>query len=136
MAFSIETRLPFLDYQLVEYIFSLPPDQKIKDGVTKVVLRNAMKGTLPEEVRNRKDKMGFVTPEDIWFRTDLKERIEQILDSKEFAERDYFNIPKVKEAFIDHCDGKKNISSTIWRWVNLELWMRTFFDRRPLSEES
>ena len=44
MAFSLETRLPFLDYRLVEYIFSLPSEQKIKDGVTKVILRNAMKG--------------------------------------------------------------------------------------------
>ena len=133
MAFSIETRLPFLDYRLVEYIFSLPPEQKIKDGVTKAILRNAMKGTLPEAVRNRKDKMGFVTPEDIWFRTVLREGIEEILNSKEFAERDYFDVPKLKQAFISHCEGKRNISFAIWRWVNLELWMRTFLDGRPSS---
>jgi asparagine synthase (glutamine-hydrolysing) len=130
-AFSIEARLPFLDFRLVEYIFNLPPEQKIKEGVTKVVLRNAMKGILPEEVRNRYDKMGFVTPEDIWFSTVLKNKIYEIIDSKSFADRGYFVIDKVKEAFDDHCRGKMNMSSTIWRWVNTELWFRTFIDRRP-----
>jgi len=130
MAFSIEARLPFLDYRLVEYIFNLPFDQKIKEGVTKVVLRNAMRGILPEEVRNRYNKMGFVTPEDAWFKTVLKEKINQILASKSFAERGYFVLDKVKEAFEDYCKGKKSIGPTIWRWVNLELWFRTFIDRK------
>lgn len=134
MAFSIEARLPFLDYRLIEYIFNLPFDQKIKEGVTKVVLRDAMRGTLPEEVRNRYDKMGFVTPEDAWFKTVLKEKINGILSSKSFAERGYFVLDKVKEAFTDYCKGKKSIGPTIWRWVNLELWFRTFIDRRPSSQ--
>ncbi|NQT48187.1 MAG: asparagine synthase (glutamine-hydrolyzing), partial [Chloroflexi bacterium] len=69
MAFSIEARVPFLDYRLVEYLFSLPADQKVREGFTKVILREAMKGILPEEVRQRTDKMGFVTPQDVWFRT-------------------------------------------------------------------
>jgi len=89
MAFSIETRLPFLDYRLVEYAFTLPLEKKIKEGVTKVVLRNAMKSILPEEVRNRKDKMGFVTPEGIWFRTNLKTQIREIISSKSFRERGF-----------------------------------------------
>jgi len=136
MAFSLEARLPFLDYRLVEYAFSLPSEKKILHGMTKVLLRDSMKGIVPEEIRNRMDKMGFATPEDIWFRTVLKERLEGILDSKEFAERNYFNVPKVKETFIEHCNGKRNISFVIWRWINLELWMRTFFDKRPSLEES
>jgi asparagine synthase (glutamine-hydrolysing) len=119
---------------LVEYIFNLPFDQKIKEGVTKVVLRNAMRGTLPEEVRSRYDKMGFVTPEDAWFKTVLKGKIKGILSSKSFGERGYFVLDKVKEAFEDYCKGKKSIGSTIWRWVNLELWLRAFVDRRPSSQ--
>jgi asparagine synthase (glutamine-hydrolysing) len=133
MAFSLETRLPFLDYRLVEYAFHLPLRKKILQGVTKVVLRDSMRGIVPEEIRKRMDKMGFVTPEDIWFRTVLREGIEEILNSKEFAERDYFDVPKLKQAFISHCEGKRNISFAIWRWVNLELWMRTFLDGRPSS---
>jgi asparagine synthase (glutamine-hydrolysing) len=118
----------------VEYIFSLPSEQKIKDGVTKVILRDAMKGVLPEEIRNRMDKMGFVTPEDIWFRTTLRNQIYQIICSKSFADRGYFDVKKVKQSFNDHCEGKKNISLTIWRWVNLELWFRTFMDKKPIME--
>jgi asparagine synthase (glutamine-hydrolysing) len=134
MAFSLETRLPFLDYRLVEYVFSLPSEQKIKEGVTKVVLRNAMKGTLPEEVRDRKDKMGFVVPQDIWFRKVLSDPIREIIRSKSFAERGFLNVVQTQKAFDRHCEGKINISFLIWRWVNLELWIRTFIDQRPSSK--
>jgi asparagine synthase (glutamine-hydrolysing) len=129
MAFSLETRLPFLDFRLVEYLFSLPPGEKIKDGVNKVVLRNAMKGILPEAIRNRTDKMGFATPEDIWFRTVLRKPIHEMIHSKSFAERGYFNIEQVKKAFDQHCQGKTNIHFTIWRWINIEMWFRAFIDR-------
>ena len=131
MAFSLETRLPFLDYRLVEFIFSVPTNEKIRGGMTKVILRNALRGFLPEAIRNRVDKMGFVTPEDIWFRTILRDHVDEIIRSKSFAQKKYFNINKVKRAFDQHCWGKTNISFAIWRWVNLELWFRTFIDRRP-----
>lgn len=75
MTHSIEARLPFLDYRFVEYIISLPNNQKIKDGVTKSILRDSLRGI----VSDRKDKMGFVTPEEVWakenkdfFRAELK----------------------------------------------------------------
>jgi asparagine synthase (glutamine-hydrolysing) len=131
MAFSLETRLPFLDYRLVEFIFSVPTNEKIRGGMTKVILRNALRGFLPEAIRNRVDKMGFVTPEDIWFRTILRDHVDEIIRSKSFAQKKYFNINKVKRAFDQHCWGKTNISFTIWRWVNLELWFRAFIDRKP-----
>ena len=131
MAFSLEARLPFLDFRLVEYLFSLPSEQKIREGVSKVVLRAAMKDILPEEIRNRMDKMGFATPEDIWFRTVLRNTISEIINSKSFDERGYFDVYKVRKAFDKHCEGKINISPIIWRWVNIELWLRTFIDRRP-----
>ena len=121
-------RVPFLDYRIVEFMFSLQDNQKINNGVTKKVLRNAMKGVLPEEVRKRMDKMGFVTPEDIWFRTVLKDKILEIINSKSFEDRGYFNIKKIKKEFYAHCKAKKNISYTIWRWINLELWLRMFID--------
>ena len=131
MAFSMEARLPFLDFRLVEYIFSLPSEQKIREGITKVVLRNAMKQHLPNEVRNRHDKMGFVTPDDVWFKSVLKEKILGVLNSKSFSDRGYFVAGKTREIFEDCCEGKRRIGPTIWRWVNLELWLRTFVDRGP-----
>jgi asparagine synthase (glutamine-hydrolysing) len=134
MAFSNEARLPFLDFRLVEYIFALPPDQKIREGVTKFILRKAMKGVLPEGVRERYDKMGFVTPDDLWFRTVLKDRILKVLNSKTFADRGYFVVDKVKDIFQDCYRGKKNMALTLWRCVNTELWFRTFVDRERWSE--
>ena len=134
MAFSIEARLPFLDFRLVEYIFTLPPDQKIREGVTKFILRRAMKGILPEDVRERYDKMGFVTPDDLWFRTVLKDKILKVLNSKSFAGRGYFVVDKVKEVFQDCCRGKRNIALTLWRCVNVELWFRSFIDGERWSE--
>jgi asparagine synthase (glutamine-hydrolysing) len=128
MAFSLETRLPFLDYRLVEYSFGLPSEQKIENGITKVILRNAMKGTVPEEIRNRTDKMGFVTPEGVWFKTTLRNQIYEIISSRSFAERGYFDVNKVREIFVKHCEGKIDASLAIWRCVNLELWLRTFMD--------
>ena len=66
MAFSIESRVPFLDYRLVEYVSSLPNNLKIKNAKTKYIFREAMKGILPESIRNRKDKVGFATPQEKW----------------------------------------------------------------------
>ena len=93
-----------------------------------------MEEILPQEVRNRSDKMGFTTPENIWFRTNLRNQIETMIRSKSFADRGYFNVEKVKKAFHRHCEGKTNISFTIWRWVNLELWFRNIFDGRSIPE--
>ena len=128
MAHSIEARVPFLDYRLVEFVFSLPMVQLIKDGMTKRILREAMRGVLPEIVRSRMDKMGYVTPEDIWLRGPLKKEIEGILESKRFGERGYFDVAQIKKAFAEHCAGRVNLGSTIWRWVNLDLWFRAFID--------
>ena len=130
MAFSLETRLPFLDYRLVEFVFSLPVEQKISQGVTKIILRNAMEGIIPEEIRRRMDKMGFATPEEVWFRTALKNKIEEMIHSESFAARGYFDIREVQKTFSEHCEGKGNFSPIIWRWINLELWFRIYIDNR------
>ena len=134
MAFSLEARLPFLDYRLVEFSFSLPAHLKMDGGVTKVILREAMKGTLPERIRNRMDKIGFVTPEADWFKTTLRDHIREIFNSKSFSERGIFNIANVHKAFQDHCNEKVDNHSMIWRCVNLELWLRTFVDKNPSSQ--
>ncbi|MBK7410533.1 MAG: hypothetical protein IPJ40_22215 [Saprospirales bacterium] len=75
MWFSIEARVPFLDYRLVERTLLLPDNLIIQKGMTKHVLREAMKGTLPEQIRMRRDKVGFETPEAEWFRTPLFQKI-------------------------------------------------------------
>ena len=79
--------------------------------------------------------MGFGTPEDIWFKTVLKGSISEIMGSKSFEERGYFDVRKVRQAFENHCSGKINIGSLIWRWVNLEVWLRMLIDRGQGSYE-
>ena len=73
MAFSIEARVPFLDHELVEFIFSLPIDQKIKGGWNRAVYRNAMKGRMPEKNRLRRSKIGFTNPDITWMKAKAPE---------------------------------------------------------------
>jgi asparagine synthase (glutamine-hydrolysing) len=68
MAFSIESRVPFLDYRLVELVLSMPEEYIYHLGLRKVLLRHSLKHLLPQDVINRKDKMGFVSPEELWFK--------------------------------------------------------------------
>ena len=68
MAHSLESRVPFLDFRLVEFNLSLPPELKIADGYTKQILRQSMSGILPEKIRMRVDKIGFATAEESWMK--------------------------------------------------------------------
>ncbi|MGH7455197.1 MAG: asparagine synthetase B family protein, partial [bacterium] len=128
MAFSIEARVPFLDYRLVEYAFSLPANQKIKGGMTKAILRAALRDILPEPVRMRTDKMGFVTPESLWLSNHLKGWMREIVSSSSFRRRGYFDAPKIWQALEAHTAGKRDWSYQAWRWLNLELWFRQIIE--------
>lgn len=81
MAHSIESRVPFLDYELAEFIYSVPMDQKIVDGKTKNILREGLKEILPTEIYNRYSKLGFVTPEDKWLKENEKFFFEELQKS-------------------------------------------------------
>ena len=133
MAFGIETRLPFLDYRVVEYLYRLDTRHKIHQAWTKAVLREAMEGLLPEEIRWRRDKMGFVTPEDQWLRTSLRELVRDILADARTRMRGNLNIKAAQRAFESHVAGRTNIGTTIWRWLNVELWCRRFVDQDPCA---
>lgn len=123
MAHSIEARVPFLDYRLVEYIFSLSDHQKIRNGYTKAVLRESMHNVLPEQNRMRKDKMGFVTPEHVWLTESLRSWLDDIINSVSFRNREYFNFPQIIKLLDDYRSQRRDIGFMVWRWVNLELWL-------------
>ena len=126
MAFSIEARVPFLDYRLVEYLAGLPLDQKIRGGVTKYVLRRAIRGLVPDAVRCRMDKMGFVTPEEAWMKDELRPRILDLFSSPEFATRPYWDAERVLGNYREFLDGKSPYSTEFWRIACAELWLRQF----------
>jgi asparagine synthase (glutamine-hydrolysing) len=129
MYFSLEARVPFLDYRLVEQTLATQSDLIIKDGWTKHLLREAMKGTLPEEIRMRVDKNGFMTPQDEWFRTAIwQEKIRTIIESDSFASRGLFDVEAVKNQYQKHVKGEVQIAKEIWKWVHTELWFRKYID--------
>lgn len=129
MAFSLETRFPFLDHNIVEKILNTNIDSIYKNGVTKIILRNAMKGVLPEKVRNRMDKVGYETPEDKWFRNEKFQKFFlEIINSQKFKNRPYFDNIKVHKLNSLHLEGKKNNGQEIWKILHLELWLRKFID--------
>ncbi len=123
--FQIETRAPFMDYRLIEYVFSLPSNLKIKDGWTKWILRQAMKGILPEDVRLRRDKIGFDAPIRTWLWMH-RDKIRQLFSShnvlsSQFIEPTY--IAKNLDMLLNH----ERTTFEIWRYINLELWLKLFF---------
>ena len=126
MASSIEARVPFLDHPLVEFVLGLGNTHKIVGGDTKRALRVAMAGILPEKVRQRRDKLGFATPEQIWFRGPLRG---PILDGIEASLRRYpdlMNAAGVRALAADMLDGRKPIDFTLWRIVNIGIWGERF----------
>ena len=129
MYFSLEARVPFLDYRMVEKILATPTHNFINKGITKHILRLAMNGTLPEKIRKRIDKIGFGTPQDEWFRTEtFKQFIFELLNSDSFKGRNLIDFHKAKSLYNRHLNNEINISNEIWKWIHLEMWYRCFID--------
>jgi len=129
MAFSLEARVPFLDYRLVQFVFSLPEFYLIQKGWSKWILRQSMESILPSEIQWRKTKIGFVVPQQTWLRQTLQPFVREILNDSRFQQRHYWNGKRVLEAYEQWVSGKSDdISQMIWKIINLELWLRRFID--------
>jgi asparagine synthase (glutamine-hydrolysing) len=135
MAFSREVRLPFLDHRLVEFLYAIPSDQKIHDTQTKVVLRSAISGIVPEEIRNRKDKMGYAPPEIVWLRGPLRGWIHDLFCSSEFRQREWWEPKIVDKTWSRFLNGEDSPYTSILRWASLEVWAKTCL-RTPLRAGS
>lgn len=132
MRFSIEGRVPFLDINLIKFIFQLPDSTIIKMGWNKNILRESTKDLLPKMIRKRRSKIGFTTPEEEWFMR-TRNRIYSIFLSPSFGSRPYFNQSHVLKGFQKFIEGKNSDTLLFWRLLNVELWLREFF---PNSDES
>jgi asparagine synthase (glutamine-hydrolysing) len=152
MAHSLETRVPFLDNDLVDFAVRVPAAYKLRpaDGITpmdenepgkrlvyapmnhgKLVLRKAMARVLPPETLTR-TKQGFSAPDASWFRGESIDYINRLLGSPdarlyEFLERDY-----VREVLDQHCSGRVNRRLLIWSFLSFEWWCRRFLTGDPL----
>jgi asparagine synthase (glutamine-hydrolysing) len=128
--FGVPVRMPFVDRDLVRFVFGLESEALVKDGRGKRVLRDAMRGLLPDSVLDRRDKVGAATPQGEWFMR-LKNHIYGEFLSESFANRPYFDQSAVLEAFEGWIKGTNSVGSmTIWRILNVELWLQEFFDER------
>jgi asparagine synthase (glutamine-hydrolysing) len=129
MAHSLEARVPFLDHRLVELAFSLPGEELIHAGRTKDIVRRALGDLLPPAVRERRDKLGFVTPERRWFRGGLGVFAEEIFASRSFADRGFVDAQAARERLARHRRGEVDAGMELWRALNLELWAQAYLDR-------
>jgi asparagine synthase (glutamine-hydrolysing) len=129
MAHSLEARVPFLDYRLVELLFSLEAGELIERGRTKAVLRRALGDLLPPLVRDRVDKIGFVTPEARWLRGALGDLAADVFASRSFADRGFVDAAAARRRLERHRRGEVEAGFELWRALNLELWASTFLDR-------
>ncbi len=122
MAFSIESRVPFLTPEIVKFVFSLPEDYLISsDGTSKHVFRAAMRGIVPDAILDRRDKVGFSTPEHAWLQT-LRPWVRRVLRSDAARE-----IPALRHDVVFHeCNqvlsGHRKFDWRVWRWLNLIRW--------------
>ncbi|MDD1696859.1 MAG: asparagine synthase (glutamine-hydrolyzing) [Methanoregula sp.] len=128
MRWSIETRVPFLDFNLVETAMSIPTREKILEGKTKIIFKEAIKSLIPAMILDRKDKVGFETPVDEFFRDPrIREFCTAVFSSEQFQSRPYWNGKEVLTYYNRHLEGTINMGDTLWKWINLEIWMREFF---------
>jgi len=88
-----------------------------------------MKGVLPEKIRCRKDKMGFVTPQDVWLAT-IKDKVKETFNSKEFLQRPYIDSKGVSELLEKYYGGDYSLSNTVWKLYCIEIWARVFFENQ------
>lgn len=125
MAVGLETRVPFLDHQLVEFVATIPSQYKIKGFDTKYILRQAMKDLLPKEVLIKR-KHGFAVPTDPWFRGEMKDFIQEILFGDRARSSGFFDFDYIEKLYNDHIRGREDRSTHIWLLLNFELWHDRF----------
>ncbi len=122
MAYSIESRVPFLTPQLAEFIYSLPAEYIVdRKGISKSVFRRAMRGIVPDAILDRKDKIGFATPEQRWL-TVLQPWVESVLKSESAAQIPALNRPSLLTEWENVLRGHRPFDWRVWRWVNLVRW--------------
>ena len=132
MAASIESRVPFLDHELVEFTARTPDRFKLRGGVTKWGLRQAMKGVLPEVILNR-PKMGFPVPFGSWVRGSFRHVLDEFVLSERVFSRGIFD-PGFIKGLVDRHHSGENHDERLWHLLNFEIWNRIYVDGQEPGE--
>ncbi|HPD13576.1 MAG TPA: asparagine synthase (glutamine-hydrolyzing) [Planctomycetota bacterium] len=126
MAHSVESRLPFMDWRLVVFLFSLPASFKIRDGTTKWILRQAMAGTVPAAILARHDKIGFATPERAWIRSASAGPLADLVERAIARDFGWWDPRRLSRLWRRFREGQASSAGSIWRVANLMLWRERF----------
>jgi len=127
MANSLEVRSPLLDVTLVEYMATLPATLKLRDRVSKYILRKFCGRILPDSVLTKR-KQGFALPKDRWFQKELRGAAEDLLLDPRALARGYFRPRTLQRLLQHHATGQRDYSAWIWCLIVLEMWFRMFLD--------
>jgi asparagine synthase (glutamine-hydrolysing) len=122
MAHSLESRLPFLDHRLVSFAFSLPAEWRMRGPWNKFVLRESMRGRIPESVRVRVDKMGFPVPSGNWIAQALYEPVRDIVGSRQVRERGIYNVDAIRGDLDRHRRREVDVSWGLFNIAQFEAW--------------
>ena len=122
MAVSLETRIPFLDPDVIAFSASLPIEYKIRNGVSKWVLREVLYKYVPKNIIER-PKMGFGVPLAEWLRGPLKDWAESLLDEKRLYQEGFFNVEFVRDKWLEHLSGKRNWGYQLWNVLMFQAWL-------------
>lgn len=126
MAHSREVRLPFCDYRIAEFILTLPASLLMGHTQTKHVLRESMSGLIPEVIRTRWNKQGFLPPQNQWMQHELGNYIVRILHQSEFLQRGFWNCAWWNKAWKRFQQGDQSLSNVLWKMMIGESWLEYF----------
>jgi asparagine synthase (glutamine-hydrolysing) len=126
MAVSLESRLPLLDHRIVDMVFAVPARHRFAQGRPKHLLRQALRGIVPQPILDRRDKMGFPVPIFEWFKGELRPFVEDVLLGETTRRRGFFAMKGVEQCIR----GEQPIGRTVWGLLSLELWFRAYLDGR------
>ena len=122
MSVSLETRIPFLDTDVIEFSASLPIQFKIRNGVSKWTLREVLYKHVPKDLIER-PKMGFGVPLAEWLRGPLKDWAESLLEEKRLHQEGFFNVEFVRDKWLEHLSGNRNWSFQLWNVLMFQAWL-------------
>jgi asparagine synthase (glutamine-hydrolysing) len=125
MAHSLESRVPLLDHRLIELAATIPADVKFKDGEMKHVLKRSLRSVVPDQILDRKDKMGFPVPLSEWLADGARDFVADILSTERARSRELFDNRRA----LAGLEREQRFGRKLWGLLSLELWQREFHDR-------
>ena len=127
MANSLQVRMPYLDYQFIDFSMRIPSNLKVRRNTTKWILKRSMANILPKAIL-RKGKRGFTIPMKLWLRNQWREKLEELLSEESIRNNQYINFGYVKKLISQHMEGRKDNSHKLWSLMIFVIWHSIYID--------